>query len=256
MRLLLAALLAAALPLWPAPLKVLILTGESDLPAHDWRMTTPALRAALEKTGHFEVQVAEKVAGLTSHDLAGYDALVLHYNGPRWGAETERAVEGFIRSGKGMVALHGVSYGVFFGMEFRDRRWRPSSTGDPGWTAYPEMMGATWKTENIGHGKRHVFTVRWVDREHPIARGLEQTFLADDELYHRMDLKPNARVLATAFSDPATKGTGRDEPIIWAVPLGQGRVVHITLGHDPASMSRPGFVSAFTRSAEWVAGKK
>ena len=240
-------------PVADKPLRILLLTGESDLPAHNWRDTAPVLRELLEKAGRFEVKVIEKVPGLTAGDLSGCDALVLHYNGPRWGAETERAVEAFIRSGKGMVALHGVSYGVFFGMEFRDRRWRPSSSGDPGWTAYPEMLGATWKSENIGHGKRHVFTVRWVDREHPIARGLEETFLADDELYHRMDLRPNARVLATAFSDPKTNGTGRDEPVIWAVPFGQGRIVHITLGHDPASMSRPGFIAAFTRATEGVA---
>jgi len=257
MRIPLAALALALLAL-PATgqerLRALILTGETD-PSHDWRTTTPLLREALEKTGRFEVQVVEKVPGLTPRDLAGYDAVVLHYNGPRWGAETESAVEEFIRSGKGMVALHGVSYGVFFGMEFREKRWRRSTTGDPGWPAYAEMMGATWEPEKIGHGKRHVFKVRWIERDHPIARGLEETFLADDELYHRMDLRPNARVLATAFSDPATGGTGRDEPVIWAAPFGRGRVVHITLGHDTKSMSQPGFIAAFTRAAEWVAAR-
>lgn len=250
MRLLVTALVTAFC-VWSAPRRVLILTGSMD-PSHNWRATTPLLREMLAKAG-FEVQVAEKVAGLAARDFAAYDALVLHYNGPRWGAETEGAVEDFVRSGKGMVALHAVSYGLFFGMEFREGRWRPAASGDPGWTAYPDIIGATWKSENISHARRHVFTVRWVDREHPIARGLEETFLADDELYHRMDLKPNARVLATAYSDPALKGTGRDEPVIWAVPFGAGRVVHITLGHDAAALSRPGLVSAFTRSVAWVA---
>lgn len=273
MKLLLPALLAAALPLCPARgaglqpaapqaqppapqrFRALILTGSSDLPYHDWRVTTPHLRGLLEKTGRFEVTVSEQVAGLGARDLAGYDALVLNYNGPRWGEQTERAVEDFVRAGKGMVAVHGVSYGVFFGQEFQERRWRRSSRGDPGWRAYAEMLGATWEPENIGHGKRHVFTVRWVDREHLVSQGLEETFLADDELYHRMDLRPNARVLAAAFSDPATGGTGRGEPVIWAVPFGQGRVIHITLGHDVAAMSRPGFVTALVRAAEWV-GKR
>jgi hypothetical protein len=255
MRLRLAIVLFAALPLQAAqgPLRVLILTGESDLPYHDWRVTTPWLRGILEQTGRFQVAAAEEVRGLTPAALAGYHALVLNYNGPRWGQNTERALEDFIRSGKGMVAVHGVSYGVFFGQAYRDRRWRGSSTGDPGWAAYAEMLGATWEPEKIGHGKRHVFQVKWVDRKHPLSRGLEETFLADDELYHRMDLRANARVLATAFSDAATGGTGRDEPVIWAVPFGQGRVVHITLGHDAKSMSQPGFVSALARAAEWVA---
>ena len=244
-------ILAGTLAAQERRLRVLFLTGEMDS-YHDWRTGTALMRTILENTGRFEVKVAEQVAGLTAPALAPYDALVLHYNGPRWGEATERAVEDFIRSGKGMIAVHGVSYGVFFGQEFKGR-WQASSTGDRGWTAYPDMLGASWKPENIGHGARHVFPVKWVDRGHPVARGMEETFLANDELYHRMDLRPNAHVLATAFSDPKTGGTGRDEPIVWAVPFGAGRVVQITLGHDAASMYQPGFAAAVARSTEWVA---
>ena len=232
--------------------RVLMLTGESDTPYHDWRTTNPFLKSLLEKTGRFEVKVVEEARGLTARALDGYDALVLNYNGVRWGTETERAVEGFVRGGKGMVALHGVSYGYFFGMEFRNGRWAAGPAG-AGWPAYPEMLGSSWKPENIGHAIRHIFTAKWVDREHPISRGLDETFLVDDELYHRMDLRPNARVLASAYSDPKLGGTGKDEPILWAVPFGQGRVVHTTLGHDTAGMYQTGFATAFVRSVEWVA---
>jgi len=236
-----------------APVRTLILTGESDYPYHDWRSTTPLLKAILENSGRFEVKVAEEPRGLTTATLAAYDLLVLNYNGPRWGAETERALEEYIRSGKGMIAVHGVSYGVFFGMEFRERRWRAPAGGERGWAAYADMLGVTWRPENIGHAVRHVFPVKWVDREHPISRGLEPTFLANDELYHRMDHRPNAQVLATAFSDPKMGGTGKEEPILWTVGFGRGRVVHTTLGHDTAAMYQPGFIAAFARGAEWAA---
>jgi type 1 glutamine amidotransferase len=244
-------LFAAALAAQERRLRILVLTGEMDQ-YHDWRATTAAMRGILERSGRFEVKVAEQVAGLASASLASYDALLLNYNGPRWGDATERAVEEFIRSGKGLMAVHGVSYGVFFGQEFQGR-WRASSKGDPGWTAYPEMLGASWKPENIGHGARHVFPVKWVDREHPIARGLAPAFTANDELYHRLDLRPNARVLAAAFSAPETGGTGRDEPMMWAVPFGKGRVAYCTLGHDTSAMAQPGFAAALARGAEWVA---
>ncbi|NWG14334.1 MAG: ThuA domain-containing protein [Acidobacteria bacterium] len=230
---------------------VLILTGESDYPYHDWRSTTPFLRGLLEKTGRFDVKAAEEVRGLTSRSLARYQVLVLNYNGPRWGTETERAVEEFVREGKGMVALHGVSYGCFFGMQMEKGRW--AATSDPGWVAYPQMIGSTWKPDNIGHAARHVFTARWVHRDHPVSLGLEESFLADDELYHRMDLLPNVDVLARAYSDPKVGGTGREEPVLWTVPFGRGRVVHTTLGHDTASMYQQGFVTAFVRSVEWAA---
>ena len=236
--------------------RVLFLTGQSDLQYHDWRVSTPFLKKVLTDTGRFEVNVLEEPRGMTARTLEPYDVLVLNYLGPRWGAESEKAVEGFLRSGKGMMAVHGVSYGVFFGMEFKNNHWVASSTGDKGWLPYPDILGASWKPENIGHAVRHVFTVKWVDREHPIANGLEETFLANDELYHKLDLRPNAHVLATAFSDAKLGGTGRTEPIVWTVPFGAGRVVYTPLGHDTAAMFQPGFVTAFARGVEWAATSK
>lgn len=243
-------LLAAAAA--PRRTRVLFLTGESDYPYHDWRASTPFLRSVLENTGRFDVRVAEEARGLTAATLAGFDVLVLNYNGPRWGPETERAVEDFIRSGKGMVTFHGVTYGEFFGMQFQERRWI-LPPGAKGWMAYADMLGCTWKPENIGHSVRHAFSVKWIDREHPISRGLEATFLANDELYHRLDLKPSARVLATAFNDAKMGGTSKEEPIVWVVPFGQGRVLHTTLGHDLSAMYQPGFLATFARGVEWAA---
>jgi type 1 glutamine amidotransferase len=237
-------MLAAAL------LNVLILTGQSDLPYHHWEITTPFLRGVLANTGRFDVRVEEQVPGITAATLAGFDVLVLNYNGPRWGVATEEAIESFLRSGKGMVAVHGVSYGPFFGQDLRGGARKLS--GEP-WPAYADMLGVTWKLENIGHSKRHVFPVKWVKPDHPICRGLPPVFMADDELYHKLDFKPNVEVLATAFSDPKMGGTGKDEPIIWTVPFGQGKVVHITLGHDLQAMSQPGFIEAFTRVVAWAA---
>lgn len=242
--------LAAAAVLSGAPVRVLMITGQTDLPHHDWRKSTPFLRQALENTGRFEVRTLEEPRGLNAAALAGYDAVVLNYNGPRWGAAAESALEDFVRSGKGLLAFHGVSYGEFYGQVF-EKRWTKGP--GPGWTAYAGMLGVSWKPENIGHSARHVFPVKWTDREHPVARGLEPQFLANDELYHRMDHKPNIHVLAAAYSDPAMNGTGKQEPIVWTVPFGRGRVLHTTLGHDLSAMAQPGFLAVFTRGLEWVA---
>ena len=231
-----------------APLRVLIVTGETDLPYHDWRVTTPFLRGVLERTGRFDVKVAEEPRALNKAALAAYDVLVLNYNGPRWSPEAEQAVEDFVRSGKGMIAFHGVSYGPFYGQDLKKRQL----AGTP-WPAYADLMGVTWKLENIGHSQRHVFPVKWANRNHPIARGLDATFLANDELYHRMDHRTNVEVIASAYSAPQAGGTGKDEPIVWTVPFGKGRVLHMTLGHDLSAMAQPGFLAAFARGTEWAA---
>ena len=97
-------------------IRTLIVTGQTD-PSHDWHATAPFLKGILENTGRFEVKRLEEPRGLTGPTLAPYQLLVLNYNGPRWGEASERAVEEFLRAGNGMIAVHGVSYGTFFGMD-------------------------------------------------------------------------------------------------------------------------------------------
>ena len=73
----------------PGLLRVLILSGRNN---HDWRTTTPVLRKILAESRRFDVRVEEEPAGITAHTLAPYDLLVIDYNGPRWGPETEKAI--------------------------------------------------------------------------------------------------------------------------------------------------------------------
>lgn len=235
-------------------IRVLIFTGSSDY-SHPWEPNVPYLRAALTNTGRFDVRVEEEVRGITAATLANYDLIVQYYYGPRWPAVTEKAVEDFVRSGKGMITVHGVTYGPFFGEAGGNPQEPKRRMEGEGWTAYSEMLGMTWTIENIGHARRGVFPVKIEDREHPITKGLGATFLADDELYHKIDLKPNAHVLASAYEEPGPRGTGtgKNEPMIWTVPYGQGRVVVMTLGHDLLAMTQQGFTTAFTRGAEWAA---
>jgi type 1 glutamine amidotransferase len=255
------ALLAAGLPaaaqdmrlpfFQKGAIRALIFSGRSN---HDWRSTTPALRKILVDSGRFDVRVDEEPAGSTAETLAPYDVLVVDYNGPRWGAATEKAVESFVRSGKGLVVFHAASY-PFGGQEFLGV---PMKLFEPVWPEYRKMVGAYWDARGdppTGHGPRHLFTVRYTDREHPIAKGLDESFWANDELYHhfRWEAGVQVNVVATAFDDPHFEGTGKDEPILWTVPYGQGRVFHTALGHDVTALMEPGFISSFARGAEWAA---
>lgn len=251
MRRLLAAALLLAGTAAGANLRALILSGRNN---HDWRTTTPALRSILLASGRFDVRVNEEPAGIGGQTLAGYDVLVLDYNGPRWGEATEKAVASFVRSGKGLVAVHAASY-PFGRMQILGDRHARTGIFEKPWEEYAEMIGGAWSEEapRTGHGQRHSFRVKFFDREHAIARGLAEDFVANDELYHNIRLKPGARILATAYDDPKMGGTAKEEPILWTVNFGAGRVFQTTLGHDVAAIQEPGFMKTFARGAEWAA---
>jgi type 1 glutamine amidotransferase len=233
----------------PNQLRALLVTGLYD---HGYQETAPCLREILEGTGHFDVRVTEDFNGATESTLQPYHVLIVLYNGPRWDAATERAVEKFVGAGKGMVTVHGATY-AFNGVEVRGSGFKRTGILQPPWKEFVQMIGCEWPEEKLGHGRRHAFAVVFKDREHPILRGLPEQLEADDELYHRIDLLPQAKVLAVAFSDRESGGTGKDEPIMWSVNYDKGRVFHTTLGHDVKAMRAPAFSTTVARGAEWAA---
>jgi uncharacterized protein len=238
--------LTAAAALGQERARVLLLTGLADEPYHKWRETTPQVAAALAR---FDVRLIEDARALTGDALKGAAALVVNYNGPRLSRDTEAAVEAFVRGGGGLVAFHHASYGEWFGMVRRNGRW--SAGPGSGWAGWAELIGATWRPENIGHSVRHVFTAEWTDPAHPICSG--KPVVANDELYHKLDLKPQARVLLAAHSDPKMRGTGRREPVAWTTTPGRGRVFFTTLGHDASALYQSGVQQMFARAVEWAA---
>lgn len=238
----------------PGKVRALILSGRNN---HDWRTTTPYLRQLLEDSGRFDVRVAEATDGLTAATLEPYDVLVMDYGGPRWGEGTEQAMEAFVRGGKGFVTVHGATY-HFSGLDVITDGHRAVGYKEPAWPGFRQLAGVGWDAmpERGYHGPRHTFTVRVRQAEHPVTRGLPETFRATDELYHGMTVVPGAEVLATAYSDPDRGGTGRDEPMLVATSFGAGRGFYTALGHELAAMWEPGFRSTFLRGVEWAATGK
>ena len=80
-------------------------------------------------------------------------------------------------------------------------------------------------------------------------KGLPEKFRhAPDELYAKLrGPAKNLTVLATAFSDKSTGGTGRNEPMLMAIDYGKGRVFHSTMGHGPAQCLSVAFIVTLQR---------
>ena len=244
-------MLAPALLAAP-PVKVLLVTGSSDEPYHHWRETSATLRQMLEQSGRFSVWTMDEPRGLSVEALRGYDAVLLDYNGPRLPAAAESALEEYVRNGGGFAAFHQACYGAFFGMERREGRWQ-TGPANSGWAAFPRMIGAEWEPAKIGHARRAVFTVDWRQNGHPVSQGLAPSFVANDELYHKLTLDSSVEVLADAMSPKDNGGTEQREPMIWVNRYGKGRVFFTTLGHDAMAWYQQGLRDAMTRGVEWAA---
>jgi type 1 glutamine amidotransferase len=235
----------------PGLIRVLILSGHNN---HDWRATTPFLRQLLLETGKFDVRVEEEPMGITAETLAPFDVIVNDYCGLRLGAVTEKAIETFVKSGKGMVIIHGAMYG-FTGQEVLKDHHVGIGLKEPVWEEYIKMAGISWAgpPANAYHAPYHFFKIKLTQPLHPIVMGMPNPFVATDELYHGMTLQPGANVIATAYDDPSNGGSGKDEPMLVTNQYGQGRSFYVAFGHELASMREPGFMLSLVRGTEWAA---
>ena len=265
-------MLAAIAMLWSgtamaAPIKVMILDGESAAAYHDWPVTTQVMKRELQDAGIFDVTVVSAPRS-DSADIATFDpgfekyqVVVWNYDAPDWPAALKTKFETYIRNGGGLVVVHAAD-NAFPGWP----AWN-EMTGLGGWRGRDKPAGPHWYFENgklasddgpgpAGmHGKRLPFRMTSRAPDHPIMRGLPQSWMhMGDELYaHLRGPGRNMTVLATAWSDPANNGSGHDEPMAMALRFGKGRIFHTTLGHDAWALSGVGFMTLLQRGTEWAA---
>lgn len=260
------------LPAWAAaPVRVMILDGESGGTYHNWRVTTQVLKKELEEVGLFQVDVvtappADEDFSSFRPDWGKYHVIVFNYDAPdeRWPAELKASFESYMRNGGGLVSVHAAD-NAFPG-------WKAFNEmiGVGGWRGRDEKAGPRWYYSNgklvseakpgkAGHhGLRRPFKMTARDLNHPIMKGLPRVWMHQgDELYDSLrGPGTNMTVLATAYSDPDNGGTGKDEPLLMVSSFGKGRIFHTAVGHDALAMSSVDAVVTLQRGVEWAATGK
>ena len=256
---------------WAAPrTHVLILDGESAASYHKWQVGTPVLKKELDETGIFDVDVLTAPAAggdfTAFHpDWAKYQVVVFNYDAPdaRWSDEIKQSFERYMTAGGGLVTVHAADNAFPNWPAFNQM------IGTGGWRGRTEASGKHWYYKDgklVGddspgragsHGMRTPFQVVVQDSTNPITKGLPKMWMHQgDELYANLRGPGGMTVLATAYSDPANRGTGFDEPMLMVSHFGKGRVFHTTMGHDALALSSVDFVVTFQRGVEWAATGK
>lgn len=240
----LVALASAAVILSPASaddakIRVLVLSGDNN---HKWQETTPAIKATLEETGKFAVDVTENVPNLKPDAFAPYAVILSNYNDlgknppVAWSAETRKAFLDHLAKGNGLLIVHAGS-STFYA-----------------WPEFQTLACGTWG-KGTGHGAIHVDQVTIGGEPSPITDGL-RPFWIRDEFWQNIQVAPGAKAHATVTPAPEFKGSGKVEPILFTTRVGAARGCAFFLGHDTTTMKNTAWRTLLQRCAEWSATGK
>jgi len=270
-------------------IKVLIVDGQNNHVF--WPKTTVMMKQYLEASGKFTVEVARTATTWKgkmakdfplgdgkeykdlpkptadpdfSPDFAAFDVVLSNfgYNAAPWPEKTKANFEKYMAGGGGLVVVHAAdnSWGDWkeFNLMIGLGGWggRNEKSGP---YVYFDDEGEEVRDESKGnggaHGPQHEYQIVARNAEHPIMKGLPKSWLhTKDELYDKLrGPAENMTILATAYSDPKFRGTGRHEPMVMVLDYGKGRVFHTPMGHADYSMECVGYQTLLLRGTEWAA---
>lgn len=246
--------------------KVLIIDGVNN---HDWAAGTRYIKAILEGTGRFQVDVCTFPQPLPA-DLRAYAAIVNNFNGghtttgTRWPRDAEQRIVEYVRNGGGLVIYHAANNAFLEWSEYNDMiglGWRDPSFGES------IAIGRNGEVIHVpkgqgkppGHGPRQDFTVFVREPRHPITQGLPPHWVhKSEQLTHGQHGPAQALdILTYAFSEVTRQG----EPMDWVRTYGKGRVYTTMLGHTWKNEPNPNledlyFQALLARGVEWAATGK
>ncbi len=253
-------------------IRSVIITGQNN---HNWTTSHQAMKMMMEGSGLFRVDIAlspqkgEPMDGFTV-DFHNYDLVVLDYNGDAWSESMKSNFVAYVEGGGGVVVYHAANNAFTSWDEYNQ------ICGLGGWGGRKPKSGAYLYYEDgeikrdpsAGksgfHVKRHDFVITCRTPNHPITKGLPIEMLqCRDELYEKMRGAGNIEdLLYTAYSDPERGGSGRNEPLIFTLRYGKGRIFHTMLGHadktveNSPTLQSTTFQVTLLRGAEWAATGK
>ncbi len=223
--------------------KVLIFTKNGEGYVHD--NIAASVKALNEICQEMDIStdVTDDPAKFTDSNLKKYDALIFtNTNNKVFDTnEQKKALQNFIRSGGGFVAIHSAN------ATERDWPWM--------WS----MVGGKF----IRHAPHQQFDVLVTDANHPSTYFLPMRWKVDDECYYSNQLNPDIHVLLSAdlttvedknMAEYPGETFGKLFPLCWCHEFDGGREWYTALGHDIETYSDPTFRKHLEGGILWVLG--
>lgn len=230
------------------PLKLMLITGGC---CHDYKTQTEVLKKGIEERILAEVaqvHVDDKTTkpALPIHGnqdyAAGYD-LVIHDQCAADIADPA-IIAGVLKphqDGMPAVALHCAMHSYRFG-NFKQKVDPSSENGK-----WFEFLGL----QSSGHGPQQPIDIIYVDKEHPITKGLADWTTIKEELYNNIDVHEGAHPLARGKQ-------GKQETVVaWTNLYGpkKTRVFSTTIGHNNETVADARYLDLVCRGILWSTGK-
>jgi Trehalose utilisation len=142
-----------------------------------------------------------------------------------------KAVRQFVERGGAALFLHNVTHVGLTDPDFR------------------HVLGAAY----AGHPPIRTFKVRVKNPDHPIARGVRDFIVTDEQHYMEYDKDPKNIFLETVNEEGLAYGKlGAAAPGGWAFDYGKGRVCYLSPGHLLTVLWNPEYVKLQQNAVKWV----
>ena len=195
---------------------------------------------------HFDFHVINRTDSISSTYLSHYQLFIqLNFPPYMWSDSSKEAFEKYVEEGRGgWIGFHHASLlGVF--------------DGYPMWEWFSQFMGGIkWKNYIAARARA---TVHIEDKNHPVMKGLPESFSLPDDEWYTYDKDPREKVHVIAnvdesSYDPPSDIKMGDHPVIWSNKTVKARNIYFQMGHHANLFHSPEFKKMFANAILWAAG--